>query len=94
MGGIHREIKTATWPDAWARLRRQLYSRHRRQRADCWDYRLQTLASRTHQDPWKPVLTRLARNLRGHRNSHDEWARALDNLRKAAANRRERVRGS
>ena len=87
MGDIHKVIDTKTWPEAWARIRRQIWNRQRRARPGCWDYRLQTLASRSRVDIWRPVLARLARNQAKHRNSHDEWTRALDSLRRASPTR-------
>ena len=84
MGDVHTIAETKTWPEAFARIGRQLWNRERRQRPGCWDYRLQTLASRSRADIWRPVLARLARNQAKHRNSHNEWSRALDSLRRAS----------
>ena len=59
MGDLHKVIDTKTWPEAWARIRRQIWNRQRRARPGCWDYRLQTLATRSRADIWRPVLARL-----------------------------------
>ena len=87
MGDVHRMTGTETWPEAFDRIRRQIWNRQRRARPGCWDYRLQTLASRSRVDVWRPVLARLARNQAKHRNSHKEWVRALDSLRRASQTR-------
>ena len=90
MGGVHELAKTTTWPAAWGRLRRQVYLRQRRHRAGEWDYRLQTLASRTAADPWAAAFARLLNNIRAHRAAAGEWPKALEALRRAAANREAR----
>ena len=90
MGGVHELAKTTTWPAAWGRIRRQVYLRQRRHRAGEWDYRLQTLASRTAADPWATAIGRLVNNIRVHRAAAGEWPRGLEALRRAAANREAR----
>ena len=92
MGGVHETMKTTTWEAAWARIARQVYLRKRRA-AGSWDDALEELARQSRRDAWAEALQRLARQARKHRDSHTEWHRALESLRKSDSNRRRRRGG-
>ena len=84
-----QKMTRKTWADAWTRILSAVANAKRRR--DPWTSRLETMSTKSARNVWRIKLSQLARRRRQHKDSHKEWNRRLDVMRRSDQMRERRA---